>query len=342
MSYAKNSDALLYICMHPAQQKRPDVARTLLASVARHVNPILRDRGWRVKRLIESASSSWIGLCTANGRGDADAASTNIQLNLRVLPDKHCKQFRSFQQVLSVMLHEITHTSIGLEDIHPPAFWELLDEIKKEYKQKRQAGEVDLETDDYGCNGQFIDASGNLRSVKTSATDILEVEGLNNLGLLGATGSEGECGASKKKRRGNWKKRSKYSAGYTSNVQKEKKRLPLLKGAKMVDKRTKVGKAAMANRENLSSRELAARAALSRFDNSSLSSVMHAAKAKKSESESEEDTKKSNKKMVDAISSDEERNSDSDDDSVDEINAHSSGCGCRTCDWSQMFNLVAN
>lgn len=107
----------------------------------------------------------------------------------------------------------------------------------------------------------------------------------------------------------------------------------------MVDKRTKVGKAAMANRENLSSRELAARAALSRFDNSSLSSTL-AAKAKKSESESEEDTKIT-KKMVDAISSDEERNSDSDDDSVDEIKAHSSGCGCRTCDWSQMFNLAS-
>ena len=28
---------------------------------------------------------------------DADAASTNIQLNLRVLPDKHCKQFRSYE-----------------------------------------------------------------------------------------------------------------------------------------------------------------------------------------------------------------------------------------------------
>ena len=100
---------------------RPDVARTLLANVARHVNPILRDRGWRVKRLIESASTQWIGLCTANGRTDADAASTNIQLNLRVQPDKHCTQFRSFHQILAVMLHEITHTSIGLEDIHPPA-----------------------------------------------------------------------------------------------------------------------------------------------------------------------------------------------------------------------------
>jgi len=58
---------------------RPDVARALLAAVARHVNPILRARGWRVKRLLESCSTSWIGLCTGNGRDDADAASVNIQ-----------------------------------------------------------------------------------------------------------------------------------------------------------------------------------------------------------------------------------------------------------------------
>ena len=78
---------------------RPDVARTLLANVARHVNPILRSRGWRVKRLIESSSPSWIGLCTSNGRSDADAASTNIQLNLRVRPDRKCTQFRSCRQI---------------------------------------------------------------------------------------------------------------------------------------------------------------------------------------------------------------------------------------------------
>ena len=98
---------------------RPEVARSLLAEIARHVNPILRARGWRVKRLIESASSTWIGLCTGNGHNDADAASTNIQLNLRVNPSKHCPRFRSFKQILAVMLHEITHTAIGLEDIHP-------------------------------------------------------------------------------------------------------------------------------------------------------------------------------------------------------------------------------
>jgi hypothetical protein len=98
---------------------RPEVARTLLASIARHVNPILRARGWRVKRLMESASTQFIGCCTGNGRYDADAASTNIQLNLRTQPSKYCTTFRSFSQLLSVMLHEITHTSIGLEDIHP-------------------------------------------------------------------------------------------------------------------------------------------------------------------------------------------------------------------------------
>lgn len=98
---------------------RPEVARTLLAQVAHHVNPILRARGWRVKRLMESASTTFIGCCTGNGRYDADAASTNIQLNLRIQPNKYCKLFRTFSQLLSVMLHEITHTSIGLEDIHP-------------------------------------------------------------------------------------------------------------------------------------------------------------------------------------------------------------------------------
>jgi WLM domain len=98
---------------------RPEVARTLLAQIAHHVNPILRARGWRVKRLMESASTKYLGCCTGNGRDDADAASTNIQLNLRVQPNKHCTVFRTFSQLLSVMLHEITHTSIGLEDIHP-------------------------------------------------------------------------------------------------------------------------------------------------------------------------------------------------------------------------------
>ncbi|KAL9191355.1 hypothetical protein ACHAXT_001061 [Thalassiosira profunda] len=317
---------------------RPDVARTLLANVARHVNPILRARGWRVKRLIESASTQWIGLCTTNGRSDADAASTNIQLNLRVRPDKRCKEFRSFHQVLAVMLHEITHTSIGLEDIHPPAFWELLDEIKKEYREKLAAGEVDLEKDDYGCKGQYISSSGSLASVATSASDILGANGTNTLGTLGASGSERDCGA-KKKRRRRWNGKrgggGNYSKGYKSNVPKKR---PLLKGKKMVDKRTKAGKAAMAEAKNMSARDLAARAALARFGSmestakESESSGPEVHSLDDSESEDSEDERRSNNGKGDAFD-------DEEDDDDEPIREHNEKCGCRSCDWSKLFLL---
>ena len=45
-----------------------EVVRSLLAKIARHVNPILRERGWRVKRLIESTSITCAGVCHGNGR----------------------------------------------------------------------------------------------------------------------------------------------------------------------------------------------------------------------------------------------------------------------------------
>ena len=347
---------------------RPDVARTLLANVARHVNPILRARGWRVKRLIESSSPSWIGLCTSNGRSDADAASTNIQLNLRVRPDRKCTQFRSFRQILSVMLHEITHTSIGLEDIHPPAFWELLDEIKVEYQTRLTDGEVDGETDMYGCDTSYISSSGEVASVAASASDIVGTSNgvFNNLNLLDKVGSEGDCGSSKTRRRrrhggGHARKKlgqggSARSSGYSSNIPKKR---PLLKGSKMVDKRTKVGKAALSKRDNLSVRELASKAALARFGDAatttttttsvatasstnigggaaaaalySTSSATAAVDILSSSDSSEHDD-------IIGLANSSNDTSDSDDDDDDSIiNEHNAGCGCRSCEWSKLF-----
>ena len=247
------------------------------------------------------------------------------------------------------MLHEITHTSIGLEDIHPPAFWELLDEIKREYKEKLVAGEVDKENDDYGCAGQYVNKSGSLASVATSAADILGGNGINNLALLGTQGSESECGASKgRKRRGNWKRKSgKNSAGFTSNVPKKEKKRPMLKGAKMIDKRTKIGKAAMAERENLTARELAAKAALARFGNSATTSSADAAKESTSSRQeiaiddsiiSDEDECNDERKPI--KNGEGHSSSDEEDEEEDEpIREHNSGCGCRSCDWSKLFHL---
>jgi len=300
---------------------RPEVARALLAKVARHVNPILRDRGWRVKRLMESASHKWIGCCTGNGRDDADAASTNIQLNLRVEPSKHCKVFRSFEQILSVMLHEITHTSIGLEDIHPPAFYELLNEITREYRANLESGQVAKETDEYGCNNTFVTISGEVATVGQAASGIVQQDG--DVPLFA---SNEECGATKQRRRRRWrggggKKRSAGKAMGTVALQKQEKRRPLLKGSKMIDKRTKMGKAAMVERASVPARELAARAALSRFGNNS-------GAAKKEETIIDE----SDDKSQEEVTSEEE-----DDDDDDSIASHEEGCECRSCSWGKML-----
>ena len=64
----------------PRARPLPTTALPTRRPTRQPVNPILRARGWRCKRLCESASTKWVGLCTTNGRADADAASTNIQV----------------------------------------------------------------------------------------------------------------------------------------------------------------------------------------------------------------------------------------------------------------------
>jgi len=296
---------------------RPDVARALLAAVARHVNPILRERGWRVKRLMESCSRSWIGLCTTNGRDDADAASVNIQLNLRVQPHKQCQQFRSFHQVLSVMLHEITHTSIGLEDIHPPAFWDLLEEIHQQYLEKLQNGEVAQETDDYGCNETVVTAQGEIKTIQEAARDTVDTTSSSSqLTVGGAPMEEGDCGAKKRRRwrrrrgRGNYRGGGKYSKGYQSNVPK---RRPLLKGARMVDGRTKAAKEAKRLQEKMTPQEMAARAALARLGGPN--------------QEAHDDGSDDSSSVDEGGEADDEEYN---------VAPHLVQCGCRSCLWERM------
>jgi hypothetical protein len=279
---------------------------------------------------MESSSKQWIGLCTGNGRDDADAASTNIQLNLRVEASKYCKTFRTFQQILSVMIHEITHTSIGLEDIHPPAFYELMEEIKAEYKQYLENGEVDLETDDYGCSAKVITVDGKVTTVREAAAEVLgrTIEDFGQLAL-------GECGASKRRRRHRFQRggtKRSSSGGFVSNIPKKR---PLLKGSKMIDQRTKEGKAFMAARRQLTPRELIARAALERFDanndnNNNNNTAASAAGGTAAVGLAD--------KKYHNTSSDDKSQDDSDQESEDEaIEPHIQGCGCRGCGWERLF-----
>jgi hypothetical protein len=282
---------------------------------------------------MESASTRFLGCCVGNGRNDADAASVNIQLNLRRQSNKRCQQFRSFSQVLAVMLHEITHTSIRLEDIHPPAFWELLEEIKSEYRQKLASGEVAKETDDYGCQQTFVNEAGDVSTVQNAANQYWGIgagdDNANDFSL-----AEGkECGVRKGRRRprryGRGTKRSRSAAIKTAGIkatqpqQEHEKRRPLLKGAKMIDKRTKAGKEAMATQRNLTPRELAARAALQRFGG-------------KIDEEHGKSTAKKNSDGDDSLRNDDD--DDDDDESEEElIDDHKLGCTCRCCEWDNML-----
>lgn len=278
-----------------------------------------------------------------------------------------------------MMLHEITHTSIGLEDIHPPAFYELLEEIKSEYRRKLLAGEVELETDDYGCSGRFIANDGSVSSVAGSAADVLGRSGSgvaeDDLDvLLGG----GDCGASKKRRgrrrrgggrggkQGGRGTHGSSSAGYTSNVPQKQKKRPLLKGAKMVDRRTKAGKAAVAERENVGARDLAARAAMARFGGgtsglgggtiNAAGTIASAATTVASDATNATGNGKAAGRTGDEICIDDSSSNDEEDwngknsfhgsdgeendsggDDDDPILQHTQGCGCRSCDWSKMI-----
>ena len=50
-------------------------------------------------------------------------------------------EFPPLRKVTVVMPQEIAHESIGSEDVHPLAFWELLGGMKAEYRAKLAAGE---------------------------------------------------------------------------------------------------------------------------------------------------------------------------------------------------------
>lgn len=203
----------------------------------------------------------------------------------------------------------VTHTSIGLEDIHPPAFYELLDEIRTQYYEKLNAGEVDLETEPYGCNNTVVTQSGELKTVQEAASDTVRLD----KETMGKLGEEKACGAKKGRRRQGRRgggRSGGSSKGFQSNVPK---RRPLLKGAKMIDGRTKAGKEAKERHEKRTPRELAARAALARFGKTS----------------SKDDNDENQDGGDNGSSSSEEEE--------ERIVPHLSQCGCRSCVWDSLL-----
>ena len=120
-----------------------ETARTLLKKIKRHSDPVLRHYGWTVKHLKEHVGGPG-GMCYHDNQGTAD-----ISLQLRVRPDKQCSAFRPFFSLMGVMIHEMTHISgLGLEDIHPPEFYEKMKEVRGVYSRLLAEGAMDGSDED--------------------------------------------------------------------------------------------------------------------------------------------------------------------------------------------------
>eukprot|EP00797_Seminavis_robusta_P025615 Sro44_g026530.2 (190) ;mRNA; r:33561-34130 len=189
-----------------------------------------------------------------------------------------------------------------------------MQECKKEYQQKLAAEELEQETDDYGCKDKYITGTGEVSTLQQSAGTVVSAEGMT-------LGEDHWCGAKRARpsysRRGT--KRSSVQAVGIKAAELQQKRRPLKKGTKMIDKRTKDGKAKAAALKRLTPRELAARAALERWQGNASGT---------------------NDKDNNKVSNQEEETTTTI--FVEVIEDHPSVCGCRCCEWDKLLCQPAN
>ena len=141
---ARQSDCRVHSIRHAATLPASDVALRLLERVQRNAEAVLRARGWRVLELVElccckvapeQKPGSVAGWCMP--AGDAKTA-TRIALRLRA-PKGQGHKILPFEEVFGTMLHELAHI-IHLK--HTAAFYELMDDLSKQWEQLQATGHV--------------------------------------------------------------------------------------------------------------------------------------------------------------------------------------------------------
>jgi len=284
--------------------------RALLQQVADHITPLLRYRGWRIKRLLESNSTKWHGLCTGNGRNDADAASVNIQMNVRRNPDIKCNELKSFAQLMGLMLHEVTHTSIGLEDIHPPEFHEQMRENRDIYN--RLKSQIMSTEGGVGVGGEISE------EILDNACGVKKRYKRKNVGGVKVSGGGGRIG------------------GFGGS-----KKPPILSGKKMVDGRSSEAKRQKKEVAEVDVRELARRAAVERMRLQKKPSI----ETNNNDKDVVDLCGSSGEETVDEgvdEGVDEDEDEDEDEEEEDQIPEHKCFGDCNSCKWETEFERAVS
>ncbi|KAJ0537257.1 putative Zinc finger, RanBP2-type, WLM domain, Zinc finger, RanBP2-type superfamily [Helianthus annuus] len=113
----------------PLKMPRENEARDILDKVAKQVQPIMRNRGWKVNLLSEfwPSNPALLGLNVNGGQ----------EVKLRLRRQNNQWDFFPYEQILDTMLHELCHNQYGPHNAH---FYNLLDEIRKECEQLMAKG----------------------------------------------------------------------------------------------------------------------------------------------------------------------------------------------------------
>ncbi|WVQ96786.1 hypothetical protein IAU59_003893 [Kwoniella sp. CBS 9459] len=169
---------------HLPNRPRSDEARPLLEKIASQVKPIMSKRGWKVGTLAEFVPSdpSLLGLNQNRGQ--------RIQLRLRPPGAEHT--FYEYDQLVLVMLHELTHNEHGP---HDAKFYKLLAELEEEYydlKRKGYSGEG-FHSSGSKLNGIRVNEyEGRARGLAAAERRLATQRKIGRGGVLGGTGTGGK------------------------------------------------------------------------------------------------------------------------------------------------------
>ncbi|ODN95233.1 elongation factor 3 [Cryptococcus wingfieldii CBS 7118] len=169
---------------HLPNRPKSDQARPLLEKIASQVKPIMSKRGWKVGTLAEflPADPSLLGINTNRGQ----------RINLRLRPPGAEDTFYEYDQLVLVMLHELTHIVHGP---HAAPFYTLLKELEEEYYALKTKG---YSGDGFHSDGHHLGAvrrneyDGKKKGLAAAEERLGRAKLLGKGGKLGGSGSAGK------------------------------------------------------------------------------------------------------------------------------------------------------
>ncbi|KAI9631827.1 WLM domain-containing protein [Dioszegia hungarica] len=168
---------------HLPKRPKSDQARPLLEKIASQVKPIMTKRSWTVGTLAEFLPSDPSLLGNNMNRGQ--------RINLRLRPPGSEGDFYEYDQLVLVMLHELTHNEFGP---HDAKFYKLLGELEEEYYDLKRKGFSGEGFHSSGNNLSGIkrdEYAGRLTGLQAAERRLAAQRKIGKGGVLGGRGTAG-------------------------------------------------------------------------------------------------------------------------------------------------------